>query len=76
MNLILGLLLSKVLIILVVVDFLSKHGHFMPLQVYFTSTMVAKDFINNVVNLHGVPHLIVSDNDQTFTSRFWHHLFQ
>ena len=51
--------------IMVVVDRLSKHAHFMPLQ-HHTAIMVAKRFMNNVVKLHGMPLSIVSDRDNLY----------
>ena len=77
MDFIVGLPLSKGLsVIFVVIDRLSKFGHFMPLKADFTSSKVAEVFIQNVVKLHGVPKTIVSDRDKTFLSQFWRQLFQ
>ncbi|XP_039145712.1 uncharacterized protein LOC120282946 [Dioscorea cayenensis subsp. rotundata] len=58
-----------------IVDRLSKYGHFVPLREDFTSASVAEAFVAHVVKLHGVPKTIVSDRDKVFTSRFWQHLF-
>ena len=48
-------------VIMVVADRLSKYAHFMPLKHPYTTTSVAKCFIDNVVRLHGMPLSIVSD---------------
>lgn len=63
-------------VILVVVDRLSKYGHFMGLKTDHTSKQVAEVFMANVVKLHGIPKSIISDRDKVFTSKFWQHLFQ
>lgn len=62
-------------VIYVVIDRLSKYGHFMPLKGDFSSTVVAETFIQAVLKLHGIPRSIVCDRDKTFISRFWQHLF-
>nr|KYP48938.1 Transposon Ty3-I Gag-Pol polyprotein [Cajanus cajan] len=62
-------------VILVVVDRLSKYGHFQPLKPDFTSLQVAEAFISSIVRLHGIPKTIVSDRDRVFMSRFWQQLF-
>lgn len=63
-------------VIMVVVDRLSKYGHFMALKTNYTSKSVAELFTNNIVKLHGMPKSIVSDRDTVFTSKFWQNLFQ
>jgi hypothetical protein len=63
-------------IIMVVVDRLSKYSHFYALQHPFTTSTVAQIFMDQVFNLHGMPHSIVSDRDPTFTSNFWQELFK
>nr|KYP54676.1 Retrovirus-related Pol polyprotein from transposon 17.6 [Cajanus cajan] len=62
--------------IMVVVDRLSKFGHFIPLKAVYTSKVVADTFINNIIKLYGVPKSIVSDRDRIFISSFWKHLFK
>lgn len=62
-------------VILVVVDRLSKYGHFLPLKHPYTTQTVAKAFMDNVVKLHGLPDTITSDRDVVFISSFWQELF-
>jgi hypothetical protein len=63
-------------VIMVVVDRLSKYSHLCTLQHPFTTSMVAQLFIDQVFKLHGMSHSIVSDHDPTFTSNFWQELFK
>jgi len=60
--------------IMVIVDRLSKFGHFIPMRYDFNSKQVADAFINNVVKLHGISKSIVSDRDKVFISSFWKQL--
>jgi hypothetical protein len=57
-------------IILVVVDRFTKYSHFFSLKTPFSVTSIAQLFLNNIVNLHGVPKTIMSDRDKLFTSNF------
>lgn len=52
-------------VIMVVVDRLSKYGHFTPLPAHFSSVTMAEAFLQHIVKLHGVPRTIVSDRDRT-----------
>ncbi|MCH82152.1 retrotransposon protein [Trifolium medium] len=62
--------------ILVVVDRLSKYSHFVPLKHPYTTRSIAEVFCKEVVRLHGVPLIIVSDRDPVFMSSFWRELFR
>jgi hypothetical protein len=68
--------LGNKLVIMVVVDHLSKNSHFCSLQHPFTTSTVAQIFMDNIFKLHGMPHSIVSNRDPTFTNNFWQELFR
>lgn len=62
--------------ILVVIDEFTKFGHLIPLHHPFTTSTVAKAFMDHVYKLHGMPSAIISDRDRIFTSNFWQCLFK
>jgi transposase InsO family protein len=63
-------------VILVVVDRLTKYGHFIPLSHPYTAAGVAKVLMEAVFKLHGLPEAIISDRDPVFLSTFWEAFFQ
>jgi hypothetical protein len=63
-------------VIMVVVDRLSKYLHFFSLQHPFTTSTMDQIFMDKVFKIHGMPHFIVSDHNQTFTNNFWQELFK
>jgi hypothetical protein len=63
-------------VVLTVVDRLSKYTHFIALGYPYFATSVAKAFLYQVVRLHGVPALIVSDRYPVFSSTIWQELFR
>jgi hypothetical protein len=64
------------LVIMVVVDRLTKFAHFIPIKHPYTTPTIAKIFLDNIVKLHGMLHFIVSDRDTIFVSTFWKELFK
>ena len=55
----------------VIIDRLTKLSHFLPIRWGSSLEYLAKEYVNEIVRLHGVPVSIVSDRDPRFTSRFW-----
>ncbi|KAG8489161.1 hypothetical protein CXB51_017140 [Gossypium anomalum] len=55
----------------VVVDRLMKSAHFIPVRTDYSLDKLADLYIGEIVRLHGVPILIISDRNLRFTSRFW-----
>ena len=48
------------------VDHLTKSDHFILMKVKDPMDMLAKLYVQNIVHLHGVPLVIVSDRDSRF----------
>lgn len=63
-------------VIFVVVDRLSKYGHFLPLKHPYTTKTVSDIFVKEIVRLHEFPKSIVSDREKVFLSHFWRELFK
>ncbi|KAK8952993.1 hypothetical protein KSP40_PGU017866 [Platanthera guangdongensis] len=53
-------------VILVVVDKLSKYGHFIAMSHPYTGATVADVFAKEIVRLHGIPSAVISDRDPVF----------
>lgn len=61
--------------IMVVVDKFTHYAHFIPLHHPFSAAKVAAVYLDNVVKLHSLREVMVSDRDPIFTSKFWKELF-
>ena len=57
--------------ILVIVDRLTKYGHFMGVREIDSTKQIVEVFCNCFYKLHGFPKVIVSDRDAKFKGKFW-----
>ena len=57
--------------ILVIVDKLTKYVILVPTTKNCTSEDVSRIFVTHVFQHHGMPKVLVSDRDPSFTSAFW-----
>ncbi|GKB49393.1 putative reverse transcriptase domain-containing protein [Tanacetum coccineum] len=55
----------------VIIDRLTKFGHFIPTRATDSMETLTRLYIKEIVSRHGVPISIISDRDSHFTSRFW-----
>ena len=60
--------------ILVIVDRFTKLAHFVPANTSDDARTLARQFLQNVFRLHGLPESIVSDRGATFSSAWWKEL--
>ena len=59
------------LVIMVVVDRLSKYAHFFFVQHPFTPVIVVQFFLDHIFKLRGMSTSIMFDRDPNFTSKLW-----
>ncbi|KAI3825126.1 hypothetical protein L1987_06602 [Smallanthus sonchifolius] len=55
----------------VIVDRLTKSAHFLPIKETEKTEKLAKLYIKEIMDRHGVPISIISDRDSRFVSRIW-----
>ena len=55
----------------VIVDTMTKLAHFLLVKTTFNASQYAQLYIDEIVKLHGVPILIITDGGSQFTSQFW-----
>jgi transposase InsO family protein len=60
----------------VIVDRLTKMAHFVPCSDTMKPRQLADSFILHIVQTHGLPNSIVSDQGSLFTSKFWIHIMR
>ena len=58
-------------VVWVIVDRLTKSAHFLAVRMIFTLERFCRLYIQEIVQLHGVPISIVSDRDPRFPTHFW-----
>ena len=58
----------------IIVDRLTKSIHFLPVRLDYSMDRLVELYVSEIVRLHGIPLLIVSDRDPRFTLRFWNEL--
>ncbi|KAA3480857.1 Transposon Ty3-I Gag-Pol polyprotein [Gossypium australe] len=76
MDFVSGLPLSpkKKYAIWVIVDWLTKATHFIPVRMDFSFDRLDKLYVSKIVRLHGVLVSIIYNRDPRFTSQFWNKL--
>jgi hypothetical protein len=68
--------LGSKLVIMVVVDHISKYVHLCSLQHPFTASTLAQLFMDQVFKLHCMLHSIVFYGNPTITENFWQEMFR
>ncbi|GJS94483.1 reverse transcriptase domain-containing protein [Tanacetum coccineum] len=58
----------------VIFDRLTKSAHFLPMKETDLMEKLMRQYLKEIVSRHGVPVLIISDQDSKFTFHFWQSL--
>ena len=59
----------------VIVDRLTKYGHFIPISSRYNSTQLAEIYMKDIYKQHGFPKRIICDRDPKFISNYWQEMF-
>jgi hypothetical protein len=55
----------------VIVDRLTKTAHFLPVHTTYNIKKYAEIYLDQIVRLHGIPKMVISDRGAQFVARFW-----
>jgi hypothetical protein len=58
----------------VIIDRLTKTAHFLLVHTTCSAKKYAEVYLDQIVQLHGVPRTIISDQGAQFITRFWEQL--
>jgi hypothetical protein len=58
----------------VIVDRLTKTAHFLSVHTTYNTKKYAEIYLDQIVHLHGIPKMIISDRGAQFIARFWEQL--
>ena len=61
--------------IFVFINNLSKESHFIPIKSTYKTMNIVDIFLKQIFRLHGIPKVIISDQDVKFIRNFWRPLF-
>jgi hypothetical protein len=58
----------------VIVDWLTRSAHFIPVHTFYRAEKYAELYVSRILCLHGVPKTILSDRGSQFIACFWEQL--
>ena len=58
----------------VIIDRLTKTAHFLPVHTTYSAKKYAEIYLDQIICLHGVPKMIISDRGVQFVACFWKQL--